>query len=116
MDAYNANPTSMKASIESFSNNKLENKYLILGDMLELGEYSEQEHRLVLQLLEKKGFKNVYLVGKEFQNVAGSFTFDTFQHVNELCAHLQRNKIKKGNILIKGSRGIQLEKILDVLN
>lgn len=116
MDAYNANPTSMKASIESFAEKSSDNSILILGDMLELGEYSEEEHRSVLEMLKEKQFEEVYLVGKEFKKAATGFHFRTFTDVGELCDFLQKKKIKNGNILIKGSRGIQLEKVLDFLN
>lgn len=116
MDAYNANPTSMKVSIESFAVDSTENTFLILGDMLELGKYSAQEHRSVLELLKEKGFKNVFLVGGEFTKVSEGFDFHNFKDVNELGKFLQKRKIKNGNILVKGSRGIQLEKVLDFLN
>ena len=69
MDAYNANPTSMSASIKSFSKTKNANSFLILGDMLELGEYSEHEHEQILNLVKEEGFKNVLLVGKEFSKM-----------------------------------------------
>ena len=116
LDAYNANPTSMKAAIESFSSDSVINAFLILGDMLELGEYSAQEHRAVLDMLKEKGFKNVYLVGREFKNASDGFDYQIFGDVNELCGFLQKKKIKNGNVLVKGSRGIQLEKVLDFLN
>ncbi|MBN1987317.1 MAG: UDP-N-acetylmuramoyl-tripeptide--D-alanyl-D-alanine ligase [Prolixibacteraceae bacterium] len=114
MDAYNANPTSMQASIQSFlnSNSDLENNYLILGDMLELGSYSVQEHRNILEAIHHLPKKNVFLVGKTFSAVAKSFNRITFADVRQLCDYLTENPIKKGNILIKGSRGIQLEKTL----
>jgi len=116
MDAYNANPTSMKASIESFAGSSPDNCFLILGDMLELGEYSREEHLSILHLLKEKGFKHVFLVGPEFKSVATGFDYRNFQDVNALCDDLQKKKIKNGNILIKGSRGIQLEKVLDFIS
>lgn len=116
MDAYNANPTSMAASISSFSNHASANSYLILGDMLELGTYSAQEHTNILKLIRKKGFTNVFLVGKEFAKAAAAFPYSAFQTVSELCSHLEKKGIKNGNVLLKGSRGIQLEKVLEVLS
>ena len=116
MDAYNANPTSMSASIKSFSSGVSENTYLILGDMLELGEYAGHEHRQILELLKEKGFKNVMLVGNEFSKTNADFNFPAFQYVDDLCKYLENMSIKNGNILIKGSRGIQLEKVLEFLN
>lgn len=116
MDAYNANPTSMKASVSSFATNHNDDSYLILGDMLELGEFSEQEHLQMLKLIAEKGFKNVFLVGSEFLKVSSGFSFEAFDNVDELCRYLEKKPIKNGNILIKGSRGIKLEKVLEFLS
>lgn len=115
MDAYNANPTSMQASIKSFFSSipEKENKFLILGDMLELGSYSNQEHQNILQLIQEIPLKNIFLVGKIFTEVCKNTDFITYENVSELSTFLSENKIKDGNILIKGSRGIQLEKVLD---
>jgi UDP-N-acetylmuramoyl-tripeptide--D-alanyl-D-alanine ligase len=115
MDAYNANPTSMQASIKSFMQNNDGENHLILGDMLELGEYSEEEHQTVLKLLNKFGAVNVYIVGKHFGKFASEFGFKSFDNVDILCETLQKNPIINGNVLIKGSRGIQLEKVLNFL-
>ena len=112
MDAYNANPTSMQASISSFGTTVKGKRYLILGDMLELGEYSPEEHKLILKQVKEKAFENVFLVGKAFSTANQMFHFPEFETVNELCAFLGKNPIKKGTLLIKGSRGIQLEKVL----
>ena len=112
MDAYNANPTSMQASIKSFMSNVSNNSYLILGDMLELGDYSRQEHTAILELLRNYPSVNVFTVGKNFYEIAPDFNCKPFQNVELLCKYLQENPIKDGNILIKGSRGIQLEKVL----
>jgi len=116
MDAYNANPTSMRASINSFSQNNSRNRYLILGDMLELGEYSAKEHRDILELIREKNFQNVYLVGKEFSGASQSFNYLAFNNAEELCHFLEENPIKNGTLLIKGSRGIKLEKVLQYLS
>ncbi|MEN8115543.1 MAG: UDP-N-acetylmuramoyl-tripeptide--D-alanyl-D-alanine ligase [Bacteroidota bacterium] len=116
MDAYNANPTSMKASIESFSANLKGDNYLILGDMLELGKYSRDEHEKILKQIEDYGFTKVFLVGNEFSEISKGTEFRSFRKVEELCDYLSDNKIKNGNLLIKGSRGIQLEKVLEYLN
>lgn len=116
LDAYNANPTSMRASIKSFLSANKASSYLILGDMLELGKYSKQEHTSILELLKELKPLEVYLVGSEFSEVADKFIFKPFSNVDQLNKHLEKNPIKNGNILIKGSRGIQLEKVLDYLN
>lgn len=116
MDAYNANPTSMKASItsfaRSFSNQKIR---LILGDMLELGEYSQEEHIGILQEIQNFRPDEVFLTGPEFMKAAKGFQFNTFENVTQLCDFLANNPLEKGAVLIKGSRGIQLEKVLDFL-
>lgn len=112
MDAYNANPTSMHASIKSFMSNISNNSYLILGDMLELGNYSRQEHIAVLELLRSYPSINVFTVGKNFYEIATDFNCKPFQNVELLCKYLKESPIKDGDILIKGSRGIQLEKVL----
>jgi len=114
MDAYNANPTSMSASIKSFMENLQDEKYLILGDMLELGDDSAQEHKNIISSLPQSIRKNVYLVGNEFMKATQDDTIKTFKSVADLCLHLKQYPIKNGNILIKGSRGIQLEKVLDL--
>jgi UDP-N-acetylmuramoyl-tripeptide--D-alanyl-D-alanine ligase len=116
LDAYNANPTSMQASIKSFLLNNKEDNYLILGDMLELGNYAQQEHALILEIINKLSPKGVFLVGLNFAEIGQKFNCKTFLNVSELNLFLKNNPIKNGNILIKGSRGIQLEKVLEYLN
>jgi len=116
MDAYNANPTSMRASVISFSQTAAEPRYLILGDMRELGEYSQEEHRIILELLKEKGFQNVFLVGKEFSSANRDSDFQSFENSEVLGNYLKDHKIKNGTLLIKGSRGIQLEKVLQYLS
>ncbi len=116
MDAYNANPTSMKASLDSFAANTPDSAYLILGDMLELGEYSFDEHLSILKTIREKAFQNVFLVGKEFARANQNFDFRCFEKVDDLCQLLEKDPIKNGNVLIKGSRGIKLEKVLEYLN
>lgn len=113
MDAYNANPTSMHASIQSFLSSGYPGEYyLILGDMLELGDYAKEEHRKVLQLLKEHNVANAYLVGKIFSDLAPGFNYPSFLNTEALCDYLAKHKIEKGNVLIKGSRGIRLEKVL----
>jgi UDP-N-acetylmuramoyl-tripeptide--D-alanyl-D-alanine ligase len=115
MDAYNANPTSMQASIESFVSMFPSPRFLILGDMLELGDQSLQEHISILEQTKKHPFETVFLVGPVFKEAAQNSSYFTFSDVSVLCSHLNQNPIKKGSLLIKGSRGIQLEKVLDWL-
>jgi UDP-N-acetylmuramoyl-tripeptide--D-alanyl-D-alanine ligase len=115
MDAYNANPTSMQASIKSFMSNISNKCFLILGDMLELGDYSKQEHTAVLELVKNYPATTVFTVGKNFFEIADSYNCQPFLNVEMLCSFLQKTPIIEGDILIKGSRGIQLEKVLACL-
>jgi UDP-N-acetylmuramoyl-tripeptide--D-alanyl-D-alanine ligase len=113
VDAYNANPTSMQAAILNFDQMDVDAKLLILGDMLELGSESLSEHQKIIRLLEEKGFKEVVLVGKEFHKTVHAFR--NFADVSELSDYLTSKNIVNQYILIKGSRGIQLEKIIPLL-
>jgi len=116
LDAYNANPSSMSLAIDNFDKQSLENKILILGDMLELGEYSELEHEKIIQQIEKSAFKKVVFVGMQFYQLKDRFReFYFFENIEELKVDLTANKITNSVILIKGSRGIQLEKIVNIL-
>ncbi len=113
LDAYNANPTSMEQAIINFSKMDSNNKVLIIGDMLELGTYSLDEHQSILNLIEKENFKNVILVGKDFKTVNKNFL--SFTTSDEARDWLKNNPILNSTILIKGSRGIKLEKIIDAI-
>lgn len=113
VDAYNANPTSMRAAILNFAQLKAGTKTLILGDMLELGEQSVTEHQNIVELLQQIKFKSVLLVGKEFKKTQNSYS--CFNEVTELIIHLENNAIRNEYVLIKGSRGIKLEKVLSIL-
>ncbi len=113
VDAYNANPTSLRAAILNFAQMDIENKTLIIGDMLELGEQSEVEHQNIIDLLQQNKFRNVLLVGKEFSGTRNPF--HCFADVTELINYLEKQPIKKHFVLIKGSRGIKLEKVISTL-
>ena len=115
MDAYNANPTSTQASIKSFIDGFPGNQYLILGDMLELGSYSQQEHKNILYLIKNYPAIQVFFIGPVFSEVAKTDQVNTFLNVTEFCEYLSNHKIGGGNVLIKGSRGIRLEKVLDFI-
>jgi UDP-N-acetylmuramoyl-tripeptide--D-alanyl-D-alanine ligase len=114
-DSYNANPLSMKMSIESFAAIKAENKICILGDMLELGDKSEEEHIKIHKVLSDNNIKNVYLTGPIFSKVSAGFRFKTFRDVIRLKEFLKTKPVKGNHILIKGSRGMALEQIYDLL-
>lgn len=113
VDAYNANPTSMQAAILNFAQMDVSDKTLILGDMLELGEFSESEHQKLVDLLQQKGFSSVLLVGKDFMKTRNHFNcFDT---VESLMEYVENKPINNQVVLIKGSRGIKLEKVVSKL-
>jgi UDP-N-acetylmuramoyl-tripeptide--D-alanyl-D-alanine ligase len=114
LDAYNANPTSMKAALESFALLKELKKTVILGDMFELGENSAKEHQAIADLTRELPIENIYLVGEHFSRThTESHLFNNFE---ELQNHLIKTDIKEHAILIKGSRGMQLERALEFLN
>ncbi len=116
LDAYNANPTSMEFAILEFAGLEGDKKAVILGDMLELGSYAEGEHNRILKLLKMKGFENnVYLAGKYFAGVSGKYGYTGFSDSRELKAYLKRTNWTGYTILIKGSRLMQLEELLDEL-
>ena len=114
-DSYNANPTSMRLALDSFAALKAEHKAVILGDMLELGEKSEEEHLKVLKVLQSDFTGQVFLVGKVFQKISPKSGFKTFANVDKLIEFFKGEPVKGNTILIKGSRGIKLERIYDQL-
>jgi UDP-N-acetylmuramoyl-tripeptide--D-alanyl-D-alanine ligase len=115
MDAYNANPVSMEAAIRNFERIRGNKSIVILGDMLELGEESDYEHANILKLLTDLDFAEVILVGPLFERVYGGDDWQIFSEVDSLCRHLEKHPLKNYEILIKGSRGIHLEKVLPLL-
>ena len=106
IDTYNANPTSMMASLRNFYKMKAENKMLILGDMRELGKESISEHQKVIDFLKECQFKDVILVGSQF--AACNSDYKTFADAPALIENIKTNKPKGHTILIKGSNGIKL--------
>ena len=115
MDAYNANPMNMHAALESFSDQFGEHKMVILGDMLELGVYAEEEHKAVVEYLRAQSFDRVILVGEEFSKVRDMLRCEYFSNVGDAKMWLESSPASGMNILIKGSRGIGLEALLDKL-
>jgi UDP-N-acetylmuramoyl-tripeptide--D-alanyl-D-alanine ligase len=105
----------MQASIKSFMSNASKINCLILGDMLELGDYSKQEHSDILELVKSYPVTAVYTVGKNFLEIAENYNCQSFLNVEQFCEFLQKSPITDGDVLIKGSRGIQLEKVLSFL-
>lgn len=115
LDAYNANPSSMKVAIENFAAGNFENKFLILGDMAELGKDSFDEHIAVLKLLKSLGLNNVILSGPEYAKANQTFEFQTALDNKQLEELILQKQFQNMTILIKGSRRMQLEKITYLL-
>jgi UDP-N-acetylmuramoyl-tripeptide--D-alanyl-D-alanine ligase len=111
LDAYNANPGSMKAAIENFAHMKAEKKILLLGSMLELGEDSPKEHADIISLIGQYKWTAVALVGKNFAEVDHNYLH--FENSTEAGDWLKNQNVSGSYLLIKGSRGIQMEKVLD---
>ncbi|MCQ2334221.1 MAG: UDP-N-acetylmuramoyl-tripeptide--D-alanyl-D-alanine ligase [Paludibacteraceae bacterium] len=110
VDAYNANVTSMNAALSAFRGDTL-----ILGDMRELGEYSASEHQALVDLIATKSFKHVYLVGTEFGKTTAPVEYQRFENVEALKEHLAKSPLIGCHILLKGSHGIHLEKLIENL-
>lgn len=116
MDAYNANPTSMMAALENFKQAKGENKMMILGDMFELGNDAPTEHQAVANFLAENPFGKVFLVGSNFYKVSTTQNhIKKFEDFDGLRSELKTNPPKNATILIKGSRGMTLERCLEIL-
>lgn len=115
-DTYNANPTSMEAALVNFAEMHFSAAKLpILGDMLELGSASKEEHQKVVNLLQKLKFDTAYLVGANFAKTDRPQTYRSFSKVEDLNNFLAQNPLSMHCILVKGSHGIHLEKVIDML-
>ncbi len=116
LDAYNANPTSMMAALENFKQTDGENKILYLGDMFELGNEAAAEHQNIVDFLSDNNFEKVYLVGSNFYKTdASSPKINKFETFDDFKKEIEQNPPTNSNILIKASRGMALERILDIL-
>jgi len=116
LDAYNANPSSMKASISSFINNKRNKGVVILGDMFELGRFTQQAHQQIIEQLESTEIERILLVGKHFFKTQSSDPrVSWFESLEEIKNYLSQNPIENSDILIKGSRGMTMESVVDNL-
>jgi len=117
MDAYNANPTSMTLAIAEFLNLSGRRKILILGDMFELGDKSEGEHKKIVRFIQdnKSSFEKIILVGRYFFNISDDPDTLSFRDTATLLLYLKKNVLKGFTILIKGSRMMKLERVLPLL-
>ena len=113
IDAYNANPTSMKAAVNNFVEYPLSPKALIIGEMKELGGVTETEHQKLLDLIKAHSFNHVFLVGKSFEKLDTDFPI--YENVGGLIQKLISDPLSDFCILIKGSNGVQLDKVVTYL-
>jgi UDP-N-acetylmuramoyl-tripeptide--D-alanyl-D-alanine ligase len=116
LDAYNANPSSMGAAVRNFGQTAASHKVVIVGDMLELGEESEEEHRRMGELIHSQNFDQVLFCGPEMKHARAACERAQYFYTKQtLREYLEANPIRDSHILIKGSRGMGLETLLEVL-
>jgi UDP-N-acetylmuramoyl-tripeptide--D-alanyl-D-alanine ligase len=113
MDAYNANPTSTELALENFSHTDYKNKVAILGDMFELGVDAAAEHQYIVNIAEKLNIDRCVFVGEHYFKTSAKEKYKTTDSLKE---QLLKEPILDNYILIKGSRGMALERILDLIN
>lgn len=113
LDAYNANPTSMKAALEAFDQTPGEHKTVILGDMFELGESAAEEHQAIADIARGMPLENRYFVGDHF--FRATVKGEKFKSFEDFSTYLKQHPLIKGAVLIKGSRGMALERTLELL-
>lgn len=117
LDAYNANPSSMAVAITNFLQLENQNKIMILGDMFELGNESHQEHKAIVDSLSNQNKSKCYLIGKSFyENKISNANIQFYETFDAFAAYLKTIEFKDNTILIKGSRGMALERTLDYIS
>ncbi|WP_416440060.1 UDP-N-acetylmuramoyl-tripeptide--D-alanyl-D-alanine ligase [Leeuwenhoekiella sp. A16] len=118
LDAYNANPTSMQAALQNFAKLKSGYKTVILGDMFELGSAAEEEHEAIVELAISMNFDKIILLGSNFYKVQKTASnMEKYDTYTDFSSRVNKETLIKnsGHILIKGSRGMALERVLDLL-
>ncbi|MEG9328686.1 UDP-N-acetylmuramoyl-tripeptide--D-alanyl-D-alanine ligase [Salinimicrobium catena] len=115
LDAYNANPTSMAAAIENLEAMPQRPKTVILGDMFEMGESSKAEHQELAERLQKGSIDSVYIIGKAFYGTSTDSRIKKYRTFEDFTADYSSGSIDNGVVLIKGSRGMALERALEFI-
>ena len=113
LDAYNANPSSVEAALHAFAEMEGKNKIAILGDMLELGAEAVAEHQAVVTLAQNLGIRRIILVGPLFAPIAAAAGLEHFDQVEDMREWFPNQDFSDCTLLIKGSRGIGLERLLE---
>jgi UDP-N-acetylmuramoyl-tripeptide--D-alanyl-D-alanine ligase len=114
LDAYNANPSSMTVALENFGKLEAKNKIAILGDMFELGQDAKKEHIAIAELANSLQLSKVIFIGENFHDAIPK-TNETYKTFNDFKTHFNIDTLKNATLFIKGSRGMALERILDLL-
>ncbi|MGS2726764.1 UDP-N-acetylmuramoyl-tripeptide--D-alanyl-D-alanine ligase [Psychroserpens sp. BH13MA-6] len=115
LDAYNANPTSMLAALQNFKQLRAEKKYLFLGDMFELGAHAEIEHQRIVDFLERHFEAQIFIIGQNFKKTISKESTHAFSSFEDLQPILKTLDLHNATVLIKGSRGMALERILNFI-
>ncbi|MDX5404056.1 MAG: hypothetical protein LPK28_01005 [Bacteroidota bacterium] len=115
LDAYNANPSSVEVSLKNLERISHPRKVAILGDMFELGSHSAEEHQHMVDLLRTMDLIDVVLIGQAYTSTEHPASFRVFASTDMALEELQKHPIKNCLILLKGSRGMKLERLLDTL-
>lgn len=115
LDAYNANPTSMAAAVENLTGMEKKPKAAILGDMFEMGALAEEEHQQMVNKLQHSNLDKVYLIGENFYKTSTESPIQKFRSFEEFSAGFNPAELKDAVVLIKGSRGMALERVLEFL-
>lgn len=114
-DYYNANPSSMLVALDNLESTKSDNKVLILGDMFELGEEAEKEHRMILEKAMNIKVLRRILIGEEFFKLADHSGVEFYRNTSDASEAMRQNPVKNATVLLKGSRGMKLENLLILL-
>ena len=115
LDAYNANPTSMAAAIENLASMSSGSKSVILGDMFELGPVAGEEHQQLVNKIQETRLNHIYLVGENFYNTTTSEKINKFRNFDDFRSEFDPAEVADSLLLIKGSRGMALERVLELL-